>query len=286
MAADELRCPQEELIFRRADGIWRFLLPERESHYVRFIADYQAVRRFEGRGSAEASYYRALPFTDLSGRFSADWKIRAASYRALEKLVSSLPPARILDMGAGNCWLSNRLAARGHELFAVDLLVNTEDGLGAWLNYENRFTPVQAEFARLPIPDSTVSLVIFNASFHYSENYEETLTESLRVLLPGGRLVIMDSPVYYSRESGEQMVAERKAQFEARYGFASDSLQSENYLTHRRMNALGEKFGVRWKHIRPFYGLRWAIRPWLARLRGKREPAELGLWFGDAPKPR
>lgn len=283
-APDELRCLQDGLTFRCVDGIWRFLLPERESHFARFIADYETVRRFEGRGGSDASYYRALPFQDLSGRFSADWRIRAASFHALERLLSSLPPACIVDMGAGNGWLSNRLAARGHQALAVDLLVNAEDGLGAWRNYENRFTPLQAEFTRLPLPDSAASIVVFNASFHYSESYEETLTEALRVLTPRGKILVMDSPVYHDPESGERMAAERRQQFLARYGFASDSLQSENYLTYQRMSRLGEKFRIRWRHIRPFYGLRWALRPWLARLRGAREPAEFGLWVGEVPE--
>ncbi len=278
---DELHCPQDGLTFRCMDGIWRFLLPEREAHFSRFISDYESVRRLEGRGSADASYYRALPFKDLSGRFSADWAIRSRSFRLLEYL---LPPARarelILDMGAGNGWLSNQLAARGYQVASVDLLVNPEDGLGGWKYYEHEFTPIQAEFTRLPFLAGSASLVVFNAAFHYSENYEETLSESLRVLSSTGRIVIMDSPVYHNAKSGQQMVTERQAQFLTHYGFASDALRSENYITYSRMRELGEKLNIKWRHNRPFYSLRWTIRPWLARLRGKREPAEFGLWVG------
>ncbi len=280
--SDEARCPQDGLLFRCVDGIWRFLLPERESHYARFIADYESIRRFEKRGSPDVNYYRALPFKDLSRNFTADWKIRAVSYKSLKSLLST--PQNILDMGTGNGWLSNRLSALGHHLFAVDLLINPEDGLGAWKNYENSFTPIQAEFICLPIPDQTVSTVIYNASFHYSENYEQTLTEALRVLSPGGQIIVMDSPVYHSAESGAQMVTERKTNFLLRYGFASDSIQSENYFTYKRMKELGEKLGIRWKHIRPYYGIKWMLRPWIAYLRGSREPAEFGLWVGN-PKP-
>jgi ubiquinone/menaquinone biosynthesis C-methylase UbiE/uncharacterized protein YbaR (Trm112 family) len=278
VSLDKARCPQDGLIFRRADGIWRFLLPERESHYARFIADYETIRRFEKRGSPDSNYYRALPFKDLSGNFTADWKIRAASYRRLKSLLGS--PQQILDMGAGNGWLSNRLSALGHEVTAVDLLVNPEDGLGVWKNYENSFTPIQSEFTRLPIPDQSVSVIIYNASFHYSENYEETLAEALRVLSPFGKIAIMDSPVYRNAGSGAQMVAERKANFLSRYGFASDSIESENYFTYSRMKELGDKLSIHWEHIRPFYGFRWVARPWLANLRGHREPAEFGLWVG------
>ena len=277
-APDQLRCEKDALVFRRVDGVWRFLLPERESHYASFIADYEKVRHFEGRFSVEASYYRALPVQDLSGRFSKDWKIRAASFRALTKALSA--NSTILDLGAGNGWLSNQLTLAGHTVCAVDLLVNAEDGLGAWKYYESTFTPIQAEFVALPIPDSSVDVVIFNASLHYSENYEQTLGESLRVLRPDGMLVIMDSPVYRAAESGRKMVAERKQQFLSRYGFASDAIESEGFLTYERIQTLGQALGIRWQHILPFYGLRWALKPLVARLRGGRGPAQFGLWLG------
>jgi ubiquinone/menaquinone biosynthesis C-methylase UbiE/uncharacterized protein YbaR (Trm112 family) len=277
-APDQLRCEKEALVFRQVDGVWRFLLPERESHYARFISDYETVRRFEGRFSAEASYYRALPFQDLSGRFSADWKIRAASFRALTKVLPV--SSTVLDLGAGNGWLSNRLALAGHTVCAVDLLVNAEDGLGAWKQYDSTFTTIQAEFIALPIPDSSVDVVIFNASLHYAESYEQTLAESLRVLHPNGIVIIMDSPVYQAAESGQKMVAERKQQFLSRYGFASDAIQSEGFLTYDRLQSLGQNLGIRWQHVVPFYGLRWALKPLVARLRGGREPAQFGLWLG------
>lgn len=276
---DQLRCEREALAFHRVDGIWRFLLPERESHYARFISDYETIRRFEGRFSADAAYYRALPFQDLSGRFSRDWRIRAASFRALTGVL----PAHsvVLDLGAGNGWLSNRLSANGHEVYAVDLLTNPDDGLGAWRNYETEFTPVQAEFLFLPFPRYSVDAVVFNASLHYAEGYEQALAEALRVLRMDGQLIIMDTPVYHDGESGRKMLAERREQFLSRYGFASDSIQSEGFLTYSSMAVLERELGIRWRHLSPFYGVGWALRPILARLRGRREPAQFGLWLGQ-----
>lgn len=278
-APDQFRCQKDALVFRQVDGVWRFLLPERESYYARFIVDYEAVRRFEGRFSANASYYRALPFQDISGRFSSDWKVRAASFRALTSLLPA--HATILDLGAGNGWLSNRLALAGHDAYAVDLLVNAEDGLGAWRNYETQFTPIQAEFIHLPFSDAFADVVIFNASLHYVESYEATFAEALRVLRVDGSLVVVDSPVYHDAASGEKMVAERKMQFQARYGFASDSIQSEGFLTYDRMEKLGRDLGITWRHVVPFYGWKWALRPLWARVRGGREPAQFGLWLGS-----
>ncbi len=283
---DRVTCPQDGLEFRKVDGIWRFLLPESEAHYARFVADYEAIRRAEGRGSSSAEYYRALPFKDLSGHHQADWQIRARSFDVLVKDVLTqiqLPLERslkVIDLGAGNGWLSNRLSAQSDRVIAVDLLVNEQDGLGAWKFYEHGFTPVQAEFDHLPIMDCFADAVIFNASFHYSENYVETLREALRVLSPQGRIVIIDSPVYRRADSGVQMVQEREEQFKKKYGFASDNLQSENYLTYARLHELARQLNLTWKFITPFYGLRWMLRPWIAKVTRRREPAKFHLLVG------
>jgi SAM-dependent methyltransferase len=274
------------LEFWNVDGIWRFLLPESEAHYARFIRDYETIRLSEGRGSTSAKYYRALPFKDLSGQFKRDWKIRARSFQALEnKVLTKLQDPlerslKVLDLGAGNGWLSNRLAAQGDRVFAVDLLVNDRDGLGAWKYYEHMFTPVQAEFNHLPIMDQFADVVIFNASFHYSEDYAQALAESLRVLSPKGRVVIMDSPVYRRSTSGEKMVEEREAQFQEKYGFASDNLHSENFLTYARLHELAKKLDIQWQFLTPFYGLRWMLRPLTSIFLRRREPAKFHLIVG------
>ena len=283
---DRFTCPKDGLEFWKVDGIWRFLLPESEAHYNRFIADYESIRKAEGRGSNSASYYHALPFKDLNGQHSQDWAIRARSFNALVKNVLTRlqdpleRSLKILDLGAGNGWLSNRLAAQGDRVFAVDLLVNEQDGLGAWKYYEHTFTPLQAEFNHLPIMDGFADAVIFNASFHYSENYVETLKEALRVLSMKGLVVIMDSPVYRQGASGEKMVEEREAQFQAKYGLASDALQSENYLTYTRLQDLAHELHITWKRITPFYGFRWILRPAFARILRRREPAKFHLIVG------
>lgn len=291
-APDRVTCPKDGLEFWNVDGIWRFLLPESEAHYSRFIADYETVRRAEGRGGLSADYYRSLPFKDRSGRFAADWAIRARSFKALvnnvlTRLQSPLERSlKILDLGAGNGWLSNRLSAQGDRVIAVDLLVNPQDGLGAWKHYEHSFTPVQAEFNHLPIMNGFADAVIFNASFHYSENYTTTLNEALRVLSPNGQVVIMDSPVYRRSTSGEQMVHEREQQFKEKYGFASDTLDSENFLTYTRLKELAQALHLKWKYVRPFYGIRWMLRPFAALLLGRREPAKFHLIVGRRVRDR
>jgi SAM-dependent methyltransferase len=160
---------------------------------------------------------------------------------------------------------------------AVDLQVNTWDGLGAHVHYPVSLTLAQAEFDHLPLQGQQVDLAIYNSSFHYSEDYVSTLSEALRCLKPGGRIVVLDSPIYRDPTSGSQMVREREQSFEAAYGFRSNALSSENFLTYDRLEELGRTLALRWTVHRPYYGVRWMLRPLIARIRGRREPARFAL---------
>jgi hypothetical protein len=125
----------------------------------RFLDDYIKIRHAEGRGSLDSAYYLALPYRDLTGRLRDQWTIRATSFRYLERCV--LPPLEkqfgrplhIADLGAGNCWLSYRLALRGHLPIAIDMQGDPLDGLGAGLHYQPHaaFPRVSAEFDDLPL---------------------------------------------------------------------------------------------------------------------------------------
>src|SRR5215472_14281646 len=45
-----------------------------------FLTDYTKIRHEEGRGSENCEYYRALPYADLTGHNSAQWRIRACTF--------------------------------------------------------------------------------------------------------------------------------------------------------------------------------------------------------------
>ena len=273
--------------FEKQAGIWRFLRPEQQRHYQQFVKEYETVRQAEGRESPDAGYYRALPFCDPTHPLAQSWRIRAISYTALrDRVISGMtkalkPTLRIVDLGAGNGWLSNRLAELGHHVLAVDLTINSFDGLGVCKHYATTFEKIQATFAELPLPDRRCDLVIFNASFHYSEDYRETMAEALRLLDVGGKLVILDSPIYHDATSGERMVRERETWFEGQFGFRSNALASEHFLTFDRIESLAKEFEIKWQFIRPTYGLKWHLKPLLARLRGSREPAKFILLVGE-----
>jgi hypothetical protein len=121
--------------------------------------------------------------------------------------------------------------------------------------------------------------VIFNASFHYSEDYQSAFSEALRCTCPGGAIVIADTPWYAKEESGQEMLIEKHQRFTATYGFPSDSLSSLEYLTSARLERLQDEFKLELKSIKPFYGFRWALRPFLAQIKGRRRPSEFHIYI-------
>jgi hypothetical protein len=74
------------------------------------------------------------------------------------------------------------------------------------------------------------------------------------------------------------MVEEKRKRFFATYGFASDSIASLEYLTPDRLRRLQTAFNLDWGEIKPFYGIRWALRPLRAKLAGRRPPSQFRIY--------
>lgn len=249
----------------------------------RFLREYGHIRQAEGRGSDDSSYYRALPYEDITGQNVAMWAMRAKTYRYFERKVlapleqSLGRPLTILDLGAGNGWMSYRLSLRNHICYALDIFRDERDGLLAGRHYSPQFPLVEAEFDELPFGPDTFDLVVYNASLHYSTDYFATLAEARRCLRPSGMVAVLDSPVYRCREHGEMMVEERHAMFSKLYGFRSDAMPSIEYLDLPVLKSLAHALQLDWTIYRPWYGWRWHLRPVTARIQSRRPPSRFWI---------
>jgi SAM-dependent methyltransferase len=283
---EQLECPFCGLQMQVENGIVKALLPDREAHFLRFMKDYERIRAAEGRWSEQDDYYLSLPYRDVSGKNVKQWEIRGRSFDYLMKHILKrhlpLSGGRILDIGAGNCWMSYRLALANYRPFAVDLLTNNSDGIGAAEHYRKHlpamFPRIQAELCRLPFQDGQFDGAIFNASFHYAEDYVATLREALRCVKNNEMVIICDTPWYSREESGRKMVAERNSVFLQRFGTASDSIKSLEYLTDERLRVIEQQLGIQWTIHYPSYGFRWAMRPLVASLLNRREPSRFRIY--------
>jgi len=259
-----------------------------------FRAAYARHRAAEGRGYAGPALL-SLPYL-TSGPFARQWAVRAKSFDGFMRLIvgpmaqTAGRPLDILDLGAGNSWLSRRVAQQGHRATALDMRDDAVDGLGAagaFLAEEpSLFARCVASFDDIPAADSSFDIVLFNAALHYARDLPRVLAEAARVTRSGGRLVILDSPFYARDCDGAAMVREKQAQAAQRFGAAATtllSLQPIEYLTPQRLAAASQGLGLIWSRSRIRYPLWYEARPLLARLKGARRPSRFDLWSARRP---
>jgi SAM-dependent methyltransferase len=272
------RCERESLEFPEVESIPDFVLPGRRSSVAAFLRSYTEVRKAEGWGDPGEEYYHDLPYRDRTGRQRRIWQLRARTFDALLTHLGTSTRQRVLrvlDVGAGNCWLSARLAERGHVALAVDISLDSVDGLGVCRRISSggyaSVQPVRAEFDAFPFAPASFDLIIFNASLHYSPDILKTVRDSMGLLTAGGMMYILDSPLYRDAESGRSMVRERRESVRRLHGVQIAEQHGGNFLTQETVNRLRET--VRVEVLLPRYGVRWWLRPFVAHLLRRREPA-------------
>ena len=276
-----LGCPACNAAVPHRDGVECFLRTERLREIGPLIDQYRHIRESDGYRRHDAEYYCSLPSVARSDPEASTWNIRQESFANLCRHAMGRfagDALRIVDLGAGSGWLSYRLAALGHDCVAVDWMADAEDGLGAARHYPVVFTCVQADFDELPLAKEQFDLAIFNASLHYSPDPASTLQRARQLLVPGGTLVVMDSPMFATDQDGRRMLAARDAAWAARN--LPTTPIGAGYLTRGGLAraAAAAGVGLRWIPSRGKPG--WAVRRWLAGLRQRRRPAAFGVSFG------
>lgn len=206
-----LRCSQEGHEFAVVAGIPRLVPPEDVPSLVAFGESYSRAWARDGWGAPDPGYLRNLPFKDSTGRRSSEWRVKARSMDALFRFLGAAPRMRVADLGCGMGWLSHHLAQRGHDVYAVDVVLDDALGLGAARTYARMgpfFERVWGEFAPAPFQSGKLDLVVCNASLHYAPDLRRALSEISRILRPGGRCIVMNSPVYRDPESASRAEAD------------------------------------------------------------------------------
>jgi ubiquinone/menaquinone biosynthesis C-methylase UbiE len=105
-----------------------------------------------------------------------------------------------LEIGAGTGFFSLNLHQAGvlSEIHLTDIsagMIAAAQGNAVRLGLEIEGRVADAE--HLPYPDSTFDLVLGHAVLHHLPDVEQCVREMLRVLRPGGRLVVCGEPTRY-----------------------------------------------------------------------------------------
>ena len=133
----------------------------------------------------------------VPGRSWAAWS------RALGHL---LPSVRVADLGCGEGYLTIETSRWASEVIAIDrssaVLAKARDL--AKRRHVSNVTWKKGELAKLPIEDRSVDIALLSQALHHATDPGIALSEAKRILVAGGRVVILDL-----REHDQDWVRER-----------------------------------------------------------------------------
>jgi len=115
----------------------------------------------------------------------------AAWARALGHL---LPPLDVADIGCGEGYLTLETARWARTVFGIDRsdqVLERAKALAARRRVSNVHWK-RGDLARLPLRDGSVDVSMLSQSLHHAVDPDEVLAEAVRVLRPGGRLLVLD----------------------------------------------------------------------------------------------
>jgi SAM-dependent methyltransferase len=232
-----LFCAAEGRYFATDRGVHRLLPEARRRELLPFLELDRRVRRDEGW-----SFDPGAPQVAPEHPRAREWRARARRFRAgvaLAREVLGAPPWRVLDLGAGCGWGAACLARQGHLAAAIDVDPDEQDGLGAADRLAGgvRLERAEAEMEALPLEPRAVDLVVACASLHYAEHLVRTLVELRRVTRRGGALLVIDSPVFPSREAGESAVRAQRRALARRYGLSLTRDARPGYLARDELES-------------------------------------------------
>ena len=111
------------------------------------------------------------------------------------------PGLRVLDFGAGTCWLSKMIWQMGCSVVALDVSPRALDmGRRLWKDFPVPLPPpTTIEFLpydgqTIALPDASVDRILCFDAFHHVPNPDQVLAEMARILAPGG-LIGMSEPL-------------------------------------------------------------------------------------------
>lgn len=164
-----------------------------------------------------------------------EWVIRK---RSALKLLSYLSAKRkelaILETGAGNGWLSNKLSGLdGSTVTATDINLTELEQAAAVFGHKSNLRFIYGDI-RDNIFSCKFDIIIFAASIQYFSSFKEIINTASRHLNPAGEIHIIDSPFYKDKD------VEKAKQRSLDYYTQLGEPEMADYYFHHRFSQLAD----------------------------------------------
>lgn len=109
-------------------------------------------------------------------------------------LLRLAPRARYVDLGIGDGLLTLMLAQVGEKVTAVDLSPQMLEGLQQRAHRQglDNIECLEAEIEDLPLEEAQFDVAVLSQALHHARLPQRALDEAFRVLVPGGRVLVLD----------------------------------------------------------------------------------------------
>ncbi|MFT5051958.1 MAG: 2-polyprenyl-3-methyl-5-hydroxy-6-metoxy-1,4-benzoquinol methylase [Chlamydiales bacterium] len=109
-------------------------------------------------------------------------------------LLMLAPRGRYIDLGVGDGLLTMMLTQVAESVTAVDLSEEMLKNLEARARAQGveNIEYVIGEIEQVPLPDAQADVVVMSQALHHAEVPEKSIAEAMRLLRPGGRLLVID----------------------------------------------------------------------------------------------
>jgi ubiquinone/menaquinone biosynthesis C-methylase UbiE len=184
---------------------------------------------------------RAAHFDEDFGHSIRTPAERAAWDRILDLVLAGRGVLDALDAGCGTGFLTFELVARGHHVTGVDFapaMIAEARRKAAARSLSIRFEEADAE--RLPFPPGSFDLTLSRHVLWTLPHPEAAIDEWMRVLRPGGRLVVVDSQV----DAGAAPPTTDNARMSQEYAAIGDQLPFLGGRSQEEIERLLEAHGL------------------------------------------
>jgi ArsR family transcriptional regulator len=172
-----------------AAGLWEDVLAENRSS-PEFVTDLAGLGALRERRKRESRAY----FDRIAAAFG-EQVLPGRTWEGLARaLVQLAPRGRYADLGIGDGMLTLMLSDVAHKVTAVDIspeMLNQLRARAAAKGIEN-IECVEGDIEDLPLPDESFDVVVMSQALHHAVTPSKALGEARRILVPGGRLLILD----------------------------------------------------------------------------------------------